>query len=58
MKIYNYLFPLLSLEDRINIWLKRINKSKYYVNDIITHEYLDKLNIPKREFFLKIKNKL
>lgn len=57
-KIYNYFFPLLTHDERINIWLNKIQKSKYYVNDNITHEYLDSHNIPRRTFFLKNKNKI
>jgi hypothetical protein len=54
-KIYNILFPEISFEERVTLWLIRIKKSKYYVNDNITHEYLDTQSIPRRRFFLKIK---
>lgn len=57
-KIYNYLFPPLTLQERINIWLKKIKKSKYYVNDNITHQHLDSFQIPRRVFFLKNINKI
>jgi len=54
-KIYNLFFPEITLEERVSLWLNKIKKSKYYVNDNITHEYLDGQSIPRRRFFLKIK---
>lgn len=54
-KIYNLFFPKITFEERVSLWLIKIKKSKYYVNDKITNEYLDNQSIPRRRFFLKIK---
>jgi|694.fasta_scaffold92625_3 hypothetical protein len=50
-KIIDYLFPIMTLDERVNRWCSSIGKHTSYGKDI-TQEYLDKIGFPKRRFFL------
>lgn len=53
-KIIDYLFPIMSLKDRVDKWCSSIGKHSSYGRNI-THEYLDNIGFPKRRFFLSNK---
>ena len=55
-KIINYLFPLMTLDERVRKWCISIKKDISFGKNI-THEHLDKIGFPKRRFFLTIKIK-
>jgi hypothetical protein len=50
-RMYDFLFPIMDLEQRISKWCKSINKDISYGNDM-THDKLDKIDFPKRRFIL------
>lgn len=45
-KIFNFLFPEMSLQYRVYLWCNHIHKDISYGKNI-THEYLDKVVFPK-----------
>ena len=55
IKIYDFLFPLMSLDERVKKWCSLIGKDSSYGSKM-THDELDKINFHRRRFVLKYKN--
>jgi hypothetical protein len=53
-KIYNYFFPLLTIEERIELYCEYLNKDISYGKGL-TMDHLDKVKFKKRVFVLKKK---
>lgn len=54
MRIINYFFPIMTLEERIEKWCHSINKDKSY-GEKMTHEKLNEIGFKKRKFKFEIK---
>ena len=49
VKLFPFLFIKLSLNERIEVWCKRVNKHISY-GDNMTHEMLDERNVDRFKF--------
>lgn len=48
-KIYNYWYPEMTLEERIESWCSHIGKDITFGKNM-THEKLDEVGFPRRKF--------
>ena len=49
-KLYDYMFPVIGLDERINKWCESNGKNICYGKNM-THNKLDKIGFPKRKIF-------